>query len=115
MSYTKYHSAWSATNLLSGAAFNYIETQYDEAKADADIHTHDTRYYPKATADVTFFSLSYYTGFDADMLDGNHLSDIIAEVMPVGAVMIWSGTDATVPSGWGICSGATYSGVVSRI
>lgn len=113
MSYTKYHSAWFATDLLSGAALNHIETQYDEAKADADIHTHDARYYPKATADVTFFSLSYYTGFDADMLDGSHLSDIIAEVMPVGAVMIWSGTDANVPTGWGICSGATYGSTVS--
>lgn len=113
MSYTKYHSAWSASDLLSGAAFNQIETQYDEAKADADIHTHDARYYPKATADVTFFSLSYYTGFDADMLDGNHLSDMVAEVMPLGAILIWSGTDANVPTGWGICNGATYSGTVS--
>lgn len=113
MSYTKYHSLWSASNLLSGAAFNHIETQYDEAKTDADAHTHDTRYYPKATADITFFSTSYYTGFDADTLDGNHFSDMVASVMPIGAIMVWSGTDANVPSGWGICSGATYGSITS--
>lgn len=110
MAYTKYHSSWSATDLLSGAAFNHIETQYDECKADADIHTHDTRYYPKATADTTFFSLTYYSGFDADYLDGNHLSDMLAAVMPIGAIMIWSGTDANIPTSWHICDGGTYGG-----
>lgn len=113
MSYIKYHSNWSAADLLSGDALNHIETQYDEAKADADIHTHDTRYYPKATADITFFSASFYTGFDADTLDGNHFTDMIASVMPIGAIMVWSRTDADVPSGWGICSGATYGSITS--
>lgn len=110
MSYTKYHSAWSASDLLSGAAFNHIETQYDEAKSDIDTHTHDSRYYPKDTADSTFYSASFYTGFDADLIDGNHFSDLLAAVMPIGAIMIWSGTDATVPSSWHICDGGTYGG-----
>ncbi len=110
MAYTKYHSSWSATDLLSGAAFNHLETQYDEAKDDADAHSHDARYYPKATADITFFSTSFYTGFDADLLDGNHLSDLLAAVMPIGAIMIWSGTDANVPASWHICDGGTYGG-----
>lgn len=110
MAYVKYHSSWSASDLLSGAAFNHIETQYDEAKADIDIHTHDSRYYPVATADITFFSASFYAGFDADKLDGNHFSDMLAAVMPIGAIMIWSGTDATIPTAWHICDGGTYGG-----
>ena len=113
MAYTKYHSAWAVGDFLSGDAFNHIETQYDAAKADADAHDHDTRYYTKATADVTFFSTSFYTGFDADLLDGNHFSDLIASVMPIGAIMIWSGTDANIPSGWHICDGGTYGGYAS--
>jgi hypothetical protein len=108
MAYTKTHNPWSASDLLSGYAFNHLETQYALAKADADAHNHDTRYYSKATADVTFFSTSYFTGFDSDKLDGSHLSDIVSSVMPLGAIMIWSGTDGTVPSGWHICDGGTY-------
>lgn len=110
MGYTKFHSSWSAGDLLSGGAFNHIETQYDEAKADADLHTHDARYYPKATADSTFFSTSFYTGFDADKLDDNHFSDLLAAVMPIGSILIWSGTDANIPGSWHICDGGTYGG-----
>jgi hypothetical protein len=113
MAYTKTHSPWAASDLLSGYAFNHLESQWDEATADADAHNHDTRYYAKATADVTFFSTSYYTGFDADKLDGSHLADIVSSVMPLGAIMIWSGTDATVPSGWHVADGGTYGGKAS--
>jgi hypothetical protein len=30
--------------------------------------------------------------------------------MPIGAIMIWKGTDADVPTGWHICDGGTYGG-----
>jgi hypothetical protein len=113
MAYTKFHENWAGTDRITGEALNHLETQWDVIKADADIHTHDARYYPKATADVTFFSTSFYTGFDADLLDGNHFSALVAAVMPLGAIMIWSGTDANVPSGWHICDGGTYGGKVS--
>ena len=144
MSYTKYHSVWASTDLLSAAALNHFESQWDEITTDADAHTHDTRYYTRTLADATFFSAGtlhlnseydaslnsaldsktnywleyqddppFYTGFDADLLDGNHFSDILAAVMPIGAIMIWSGTDANVPSGWHICDGGTYGGLTS--
>ncbi|MCK9570407.1 phage tail protein [Candidatus Pacearchaeota archaeon] len=98
---------------MTGEAWNHIETQWAAIQSDADIHSHDSRYYPKATADSTFFSLTFYTGFDCDLLDGQHFSDLLATVMPLGAIMIWSGTDANVPSGWHICDGGTYGGKVS--
>jgi microcystin-dependent protein len=113
MSYTKFKSAWSATDELTGEAWNHLESQWAEAKADIDIHQHDSRYYLKATADVTFFSTSFYTGFDADMVDGQHFADLLASVVPLGAIMIWSGTDANVPSGWHLCDGGTYGGKAS--
>jgi len=113
MTYTKFHESWSATDELTGAAFNHIETQWTLAKIDIDAHNHDTRYYTKTLADTTFFSTSFYTGFDADKVDGQHLSDLVAAVMPIGAIMIWSGTDANVPTGWHIADGGTYSGTVT--
>jgi len=113
MAYTKFHDPWTALHELSGEALNHIETQWALAKIDIDAHNHDTRYYPKATADITFFSTSFYTGFDCDTVDGQHFSDLVAAVMPLGAIMIHSGTDATVPTGWHICDGGTYGGKVS--
>lgn len=115
MSYAKYHDPWEASDLVSSAALNHIETQWDYITADADIHTHDTRYYTKTLSDATFFALttSVSLGMDADTLDGQHFSDLLAAVMPLGAIMIWSGTDGTVPTGWHICDGGTYGGLVS--
>lgn len=111
--YEKYHDPWTSTHRLSAKALNHIETQWDQTKADADAHDHDTRYYPRSTADVTFFSLSYRSGFDADLLDGKHYSDILAVVLPTGTIMAWYGTDSTIPSGWHICDGGTYGGKAS--
>jgi len=113
MAYTKFHDAWLATDELSGEALNHLESQWAAIQSDADAHNHDTRYYTKTLADTTFFSTSYYAGFDADMIDGQHLSDLIATVMPLGAIMMWSGTDATIPIGWHVSDGGTYGGKVS--
>lgn len=79
------------------------------------MHNHDTRYYTKASADATFFALttSVALGMDADKLDGQHFSDLLAAVMPLGAIMIWSGTSSNVPDGWHIADGGTYGGLVS--
>ena len=110
MPYTKYHEAWAGTDDLTGAAWNHIETQWDFIKAEADAHNHDTRYYTKTLADATFFTTTFYTGFDADKIDGSHFSDLVAAAMPIGAIMIWSGTDANVPTNWHICDGGTYGG-----
>ncbi len=110
MGYIKYNYPWMSSDQLTGAAFNWIETQWDEAKADADAHNHDARYYTKTLSDATFFTTSFYIGFDADKLDGNHFSDLVAAVMPLGCIMIWSGTDANVPTNWHICDGGTYGG-----
>ena len=107
MAYTKFHAAWAVTDEPTGQAWNHIETQWSAIKADADAHNHDTRYYTKTSADATFFALttSVALGFDADKLDGSHFSDLVASVMPIGAIMIWSGTDGNVPLTWHICDG----------
>lgn len=108
MTYTKNYDAWAAGNAITALAMNHLESQWTEIKADADAHLHEDRYYNKTLADVTFFSTSYYTGFDADKLDNQHFTDLVANVMPIGAIMIWSGTDANVPTNWAICDGSVY-------
>lgn len=107
MAYTKYKDPWLDSDLRSGEAMNHLESQWTSIKADADIHNHDTRYYTKTLADTTFFSTSFYTGFDADKIDGSHFSDLVAAILPVGAIMIWHDTDATIPTGWAICNGGS--------
>jgi hypothetical protein len=103
MTYTPH--TWGPTDLLSGKAFNHIETQHDENKIDADAHNHDSRYYTKTIADATFFSTTFYTGFDADKIDGSHYSDLIGSAMPIGAIVYWPSEDAA-PTGWHVCDGA---------
>lgn len=111
MAYNKY--TWTASSLLSGRRFNYLETQWDEIKSDADAHIHDDRYYTKTLAGTTFFSSTFYTGFDADMLDGKHYADVVSETLPVGCIAMWSGSPGTIPEHWGLCDGTTYDGRVS--
>jgi len=40
---------------------------------------------------------------DADKLDGQHASDFAS--IPSGAIVLWKGTIATIPSGWYLCNG----------
>lgn len=105
--YLKFHDPWETTHYLSAGAGNHLESQWDEAKDDADEHTHDLDHYTKAESDAKFFSTEFYTGFDADTLDGSHFSDIITAGLPVGAIVMWSEDEDTIPSGWYICDGRT--------
>jgi len=110
MTYTKNHAAWANTDPITAAAMNNLESQWTLMKALADAHNHDTRYYTKTLADITFFSTSYYTGFDADTIDGDHLADLVSSILPIGAIMIWSGSDGDVPDGWYVCDGNAHGG-----
>lgn len=110
MSYTKNHEPWAVTDPITGEAMNHLESQWTTIAAEIAAHNHDTAYYTKTLADSTFFSTSYFTGCDADMVDGDHLADIVGTVMPIGAIMAWPGTDGDVPSGWYVCDGAAHGG-----
>lgn len=114
MAYTKYHDSWKISDPLSAEAMNWIDGgQWDAIETDADAHNHDTRYYTKTLSDTTFFTPSYYVGFDADRLDGLHSTDLTPLGLPIGTIMIWSGTGGDVPDGWHICDGGTYGGYAS--
>lgn len=114
MVYTKV--TWDATTLRSGRNMVHLETQYSEMKTLIDAHTHDARYYPKALADLTFYSLTYMAEVampDADTLDGTHASGLVSNTMPIGAIMWWSGTDGNVPTNWHVCDGTTVGAITT--
>ncbi len=110
MSYTKYHDPWSESDLRSAEAMNHIEGQWDEGYELVSAHNHDSDYYTKTTGDTTFITTSFYSQFDADSLDGYHLADLQGTMLPIGAIMIWSGSDSTVPDGWYVCDGTAHGG-----
>jgi len=95
---------------MSGKNLNHLETQYPLMKAIIDGHNHDDEIDSKALADSTFFSVTNMgsgSGFDADMIDGLHVADLIANVLPVGSIIWFKGTDAQLPPGWKIMNGQT--------
>lgn len=37
----------------------------------------------------------------------------VAGVIPIGGIIMWSGTIATIPVGWGLCNGDTYGAITT--
>lgn len=109
MAYTK--RTWTASTKVSADALNHLETQYDEVMSTVSTwNNHDSRYYIKTTAIAKFFSTSFMgsgSGADADLLDGHHVADLLGTGLPVGAIVWWSKTSGSIPTGWHLCDGAS--------
>ena len=115
MSYTSV--GWGAATLLSAKNFNQMETQYAAGKVDIDLHGHPTVHYRKTESDAKFFPIA--TGLDADMIDGDHLSDLVSALVPLGAIWLYKGVDADFTNGylnatpsWHQCDGSTINGII---
>ncbi len=107
MVYTK--TNWTTDTAISAELLNHLETQYDEFEDVLNMHNHDDRYYTKEESDAFCFHtghMGYGSGADADLLDGHQLSELMGAVLPIGAICIWKGSAATIPSGWKICDGS---------
>lgn len=76
----------------------HLNSEYD-ASLNSALDT-KTNYWLEYQDDPPF-----YTGFDADKLDGQHYSDILAEILPIGSIIWFKGTDAEIPDGWKLCTG----------
>lgn len=108
---------WTSAKLLSPKNFNQMETQYAAAKADIDIHGHPASHYLKTASDAKFFPIA--SGLDADKIDGLHLSSLVGNLIPPGAIWIYKGVDADFSSGyliadpnWHQCDGQTINGII---
>jgi hypothetical protein len=109
VAYTK--TVWSEAGMSTDQkvnALNHMETQYDEAIAYLNAHTHDGNYYTKTECDSKYFNSSNDgsgSGFVAETLDGYTASQILAASAPSGAIAIWSGSVESIPPGWVLCDG----------
>lgn len=87
---------------------NNLETIYDEVIAYNTAFLHDSAYYQIAHDASTYFSSSTDgpdSGFVAYTIDGQSYSQIAALATPSGVIGIWSGSIASIPSGWVLCNG----------
>lgn len=109
MSYTK--TVWLETSMSSAdklTALDNLEGMYGEAVSYIDAITHSERYYSEATCDGKYFTADNDgsgSGLVAKYLDGYTAEEIIAAGSPSGAIGMWSGSEASIPSGWLLCNG----------
>jgi len=90
------------------AALNNLETIYSEAVSYIDAITHASSYYTDAQAAAKFFTSATDgtgTGLICATLDGYTAQQIIDSSTPAGCIGIWSGSEASIPSGWYLCDG----------
>lgn len=109
MAYTK--TDWLETSMSTAqklTALNNLEGMYGELTAYIDAITHSGDYYTDAEAAAKFFTSANDgsgSGLICATLDGYTADQIIAAGSPPGVIAIWSGSDASIPSGWYLCNG----------
>jgi hypothetical protein len=110
MAYTtttwKEHNQMTTTAKVNG--LNNAETQYDEAVTYHNAHTHDGSHYTKTEADAKYYDATNDgsgSGLVADLFDGYTYEEVIQGI-PTGVIAFWTGTEASIPSGWYRCNGS---------
>ena len=110
MTYTK--PTIIATTRLSANLFNLLETQYDEMESIYNASNHDSLYYTQTETNLRFYKIisGLVSSADADTIDGIHLSGLLADGLPIGAICWFHGDSGDIPTGWVICdgTGGTY-------
>jgi hypothetical protein len=87
---------------------NNMETMYTEGLAYIDAITHATSYYTEAQADAKYLPKGTKTANSVAMtLDGYTAQQIQDAGTPGGVIGIWSGSEASIPSGWHLCDGSS--------
>ena len=111
MAYTP-NPTWTSSTVISTAALDNLETEYDESYSYLTTHDHDSDYYLKADMLAAFWHAGNDgpgSGLDADLLyhaDGNlHGSDFYGLGVDEGLIIWYHGDPATPPSGWATCDG----------
>ena len=108
MSYTK--EVWTDSKPLNMADLLHMETQVTESLADLTTHDetgHPSLYYTKTLMDEYFWSENndgLDSGLNADMLNGEHASDIISGIVS-GFMGWWDARNGVIPSGFLFCDG----------
>lgn len=109
MVYTK--TNWLETSMSTAdklTALDNLEGMYGELTSYIDAITHSGDYYTDAEAAAAFFSSSTDgtgSGLICATLDGQTADQIINSGSPSGVIAWWSGSAASIPSGWLLCNG----------
>lgn len=109
MAYSK--TDWLETAMSTGdklTALDNLEGMYGELTTYIDAITHSGAYYTDAEAAAKFFSGSTDgsgSGLICATLDGQTAQQIIDAGSPSGVIAWWSGSEASIPSGWVLCNG----------
>lgn len=88
---------------------DHIETQYSDACSYLDAYYHDTSYYLKAACDSKYFTAANDgtgSGLVCATIDTYTADDILSAGVPSGSICIWSGSVASIPSGYYLCNGS---------
>ena len=89
-------------------ALNNLENMYGEGVAYINAITHGEMYYDKNTCDAKYFTTANDgsgSNFVALTIDGYSAQQIIDAGTPSGCIAIWSGSVASIPTGWHLCDG----------
>ena len=109
MSYSK--TTWLETSMTTAqklTALDNLEGMYAQACSYIDAITHSERYYTEAQAAAKYFTSANDgtgSGLICATLDGYTADQIIAAGSPSGVICWWSGSEASIPSGWLLCNG----------
>jgi hypothetical protein len=102
-------SVWLETNLTTNQKLSFLdnlEGMYDEAVSYISAITHSSSYYTDAQAAARYFPKGVKTTNSvAATLDGMSADQIVAAGSPSGVIAWWSGSEASIPSGWLLCNG----------
>src|SRR5574343_307799 len=109
MSYSK--TTWlehGHTTAQKITALGNLEGMYAQAVSYIDAITHSSSYYTEAQCGSKYFTSANDgtgSGLIAATLDGLTADQIIAAGSPSGVICWWSGSEASIPSGWYLCNG----------
>ncbi len=98
----------SMTQLAKTDALTNLEKIYDEAYSYIGAISHSERYYTKAECNAKYITTSNDgsgSGVICETLDSYTAQQIIDGGTPSGAIVIWSGSEGSIPSGWYLCNG----------
>jgi len=113
LTYTKNEDPWAEDDLITTSKMDNFETIYTELSSYLATHAHDGSYYTKTEMQATFWysgNDGSGSGSDADLIyksTGNlHAASFAGLGVPVGLVVMWYGSIASIPSGWALCDGS---------
>jgi hypothetical protein len=112
MAYTKNHATWADSDTITTTVMDNFETIYTETSSYLGSHTHDDLYETKTEMNAKYWYAGNDgtgSGADADGIYYNggaiHGLTLASYSVPMGLIILWYGSVASIPAGWSLCNG----------